>query len=795
MGTLRSKLRAPGRARAAGDRQSGGGADRTGAVPLGDRAAPAAQDELRRLLGSRRDDVAVRWHQAIAGTSFVPFSAGEVRQRLVELTDRAIRVLLGDVFQRREAEAVGATLVDLRYLLPDALRGTQEVLGGQLVADLPAEHALALQPRLAALLGAIATGFYEQARRTILSEQEEIRAALLTAREEAEAALWASEARFRAVYDAAAIGIGLADMAGRILDMNPALQGMLGYTADELRSMNVTEFTHPDDRTTDWELYRQLAAGERDHFAIEKRFYRKDGRIVWCDLTASLVRDAAGRPLFSIALMEDITERKQAQETIRQLNADLERRVAERTVQLAVANQELAEEIARRGRAEAQRLRLLAEEQAARREAEAARQRLAFLAEASKVLASSLDYETTLQRVAHLAVPTLADWCFVDVADRDGSIRRLAVAHADQSKAQLAQELRASFPTRADAPDGVPMVLRTGQPELIAEAAGRLEMLLPSIGQPDEARHLEILRQIDPKSWMVVPLAARGSVLGAVTFVAAESGRRYGPADLALADDLARRAGLAVDNARLYQATQEALAVREEFLSVAAHELKTPMTSIVGYTQMALAQLERPAGVDLERLGTVLRALEQQAAKFGGLVSQLLDLSRIEGGQLALERAMTDLSRLVEDVVARARLGSSRHTINVHAPATVPAFVDPVRVEQVLTNLLSNAVKFSPAGGAIDVEVSTAEPRVVSIAVRDRGIGIPAEHQPRIFDRFYRVRTNGGLAGMGLGLFISRQIVELHGGRIGVESPPGGGARFVVTLPVAADGPDTGAAA
>src|SRR5262249_20167706 len=159
-------------------------------------------------------------------------------------------------------------------------------------------------------------------------------------------------------------------------------------------------------------------------------------------------------------------------------------------------------------------------------------------------------------------------------------------------------------------------------------------------------------------------------------------GRRYGPADLAVAEDLARRAAVAVENAHLYQQTQEGLAVREEFLSVAAHELKTPMTSIVAYTEMALRQLDRPEGVDAQRLRSVLRALEQQTTRFAGLVSQLLDLSRIEGGQLALARTTTDLSRLVADVVERARLGSSRHTIDVRAPVSLQAFVDPLRVEQ-----------------------------------------------------------------------------------------------------------------
>jgi PAS domain S-box-containing protein len=553
--------------------------------------------QLADILRSRSEAIADRWYRAIAPTSFVSLSSREIRARLAALATRAIDALLGEPFPRQEARAIGAELADLHYLHPDALSGTQEVLGQALLADLPAERSVALQPRLAVLLGALAGGYFERARGIILSEQETIRSALLAAHQRAEDALRVSEARFRAIFEAAAIGIGVADLDGGIQTANPALQRMLGYNEEELRALDVPQFTHPDDAASDWEFYRQLMEGERNHFQIEKRFFRKDGSTVWTRLTSSLVRDAAGLPQLTIGMFEDITEQKAAAETIRQLNADLERRVADRTAELTAVNRELADEIARRTQLEADQLRLLAEEQAARAEAQAA------------------------------------------------------------------------------------------------------------------------------------------------------------------------------------------LAAREEFLSVAAHELKTPITSVRGFTELALKQFARADGPDPQRVERALLTLDRESQKLSHLISQLLDVSRVDAGQLALQREPTDLARLVREAAASAQLTTDRHTLDVRAPEELVARVDPLRLEQVIGNLLSNAIKYSPRGGPIDIELLMPRPDSVVIAVRDRGIGIPIDQQARLFERFYQARSGDRVAGMGLGLYISRQIVTLHGGHIDIESPPEGGTRFIVTLP------------
>jgi signal transduction histidine kinase len=196
-----------------------------------------------------------------------------------------------------------------------------------------------------------------------------------------------------------------------------------------------------------------------------------------------------------------------------------------------------------------------------------------------------------------------------------------------------------------------------------------------------------------------------------------------------------------------------------------------------------LRQFARPGGPDVKRVERSLGALERESEKLSHLVVRLLDLSRIGSGQLALDRTPTDIASLVRELAANTQLTTSQHTIAVRAPASVQALVDPLRLEQVITNLLSNAIKYSPRGGPIDIEVATPDPGTVCIGVRDHGVGIPADRQQRLFERFYQTRTGDRIAGLGLGLYISRQIVTLHGGHIGVESPPDGGTRFTVCLP------------
>jgi signal transduction histidine kinase/CheY-like chemotaxis protein len=450
-------------------------------------------------------------------------------------------------------------------------------------------------------------------------------------------------------------------------------------------------------------------------------------------------------------------------------------------------------ELTYQARREAEQERLqLAQERAARAAAEAGQQRLQFLAEASHRLASSLDYATTLRDIASLVVPRLADWCLVDVLHDDGAGQEVVLAHTDPPKEARARELARRLALLPQPLFRAPQVVHEQHsvlyPELpeptalVARADPELEALLKEVGLT---------------SYLRVPLEARGRSVGVLTLVTGDSGRRYDTDDLLLAEELGHRCGLAIDNAWLHQQAQHALSVRNEFLSVAAHELKTPVTSLRGYAQVLLRHFEQGKQLEEGVLQRALHTVDHQSVKLVRLVSQLLDVSRIEAGKLVLERTRVDLVALVRGLVEAARLAPGKHTLVLRAPAELFACVDALRFEQVVVNLLDNAVKYSPAGTQIDVELAAADRGTVRLSVRDRGIGIPPDRRHRIFDRFYQAHGQDALAGpstgIGLGLYITRQIVELHGGHIAAEFPTDGGTRFVVALPSGlGEGPASG---
>jgi len=430
------------------------------------------------------------------------------------------------------------------------------------------------------------------------------------------------------------------------------------------------------------------------------------------------------------------------------------------------------------------RAHLYEAERTARAEAEAAQRTLAFVAEAGTVLAGSLDYEATLQSVVQLAVPVVADWCAVDLIEEDGSLRRAALAHADPAKLELARRLQPGFPFDPGAPYSRAKVLRSGQSELISTIP---DTLLAS-SSSDDAAQRELLRSLQPGSIIIVPLAARGHILGTMAYGVAESARRYGPADVVLSEEIARRAALAIDNAGLYHEAQEAVHARDIFLSIASHELKTPLATVKGYAELLLCRQSAEASTN-ERDRRALQTIYEQAVRLHKLIELLLNVSGVQTGQLSIESRPVDLGALARRLVERMRPTLVQHTLELTSseePLVVAG--DEFRLEQVLQNLIDNAIKYSPRGGPVSVRLERRGGQI-AIDVCDRGLGIPAEALPELFKRFYRVNRSEGqqISGMGLGLYVTKEVISLHGGTITVESEEGKGSIFTVRLPACAE--------
>jgi PAS domain S-box-containing protein len=420
------------------------------------------------------------------------------------------------------------------------------------------------------------------------------------------------------------------------------------------------------------------------------------------------------------------------------------------------------------------------------------RLRSEFLSKAGEALVASIDYEATLATVARFAVPTLADWCAVElVALGEKASRQVAVAHVDEHKVRFARELGERYPPDPNAPTGVPQVIRTGRSELYTEIP---QALLE--GSAVDAEHLRIIRDLKLHSAMIVPLRVRGRTLGAITFVYAESGRRYTDDDLVFAEDFARRAAMAIENAVALKETEEARAkeralrgaaelasrAKDDFLATVSHELRTPLNAILGWT-MILRRRNQTA--DVER---GLAIVERNARLQTKLIEDVLDISRIISGKLALNLGPTNvveaISAAVETVAPAVEAKNIRTSIDVPDESLVIT-ADADRLQQIVWNLLSNAVKFTPKGGSVQVHAHR-DGSEVRIRVTDTGEGIRRDVLPLVFERFQQAdasttRRHGGL---GLGLAIVKQLVAAHGGTVHAESEGDGkGATFVVRLP------------
>jgi PAS domain S-box-containing protein len=426
-------------------------------------------------------------------------------------------------------------------------------------------------------------------------------------------------------------------------------------------------------------------------------------------------------------------------------------------------------------------VQLFRREKEARSLAEDAELRSAFLAEASTLLTTSLDYHTTLKNLTHLVVPRLADWCAIDMPDENGGLKRVAIAHTDSSKEELARQMSSRYPYDMDGGHPIVKALRTGQATLTEEVTE--EML--TAAYPIAERRAYV-RELGLKSFMIVPLIVRGRTLGVITFVIAETERRYAKTDLAFAEDLARRAAMAVDNSRLYGEVEQANRLKDEFLATLSHELRTPLTAILGWSRLL-----RAGSLDESGGGRALEAIERNALSQKQLIDDILDVSRIITGKLQLRRQSVSLVSVIEGAVDSIRPAAEAKNIEVRLHLTPRAGLvsgDPDRLQQVVWNLLSNGVKFTPEHGRVEVRLERSGSSV-QIRVSDTGRGIPKEFLPYVFDRFRQAdqtatRSHGGL---GLGLSVVRHLVELHGGTVKAESGgEGQGATLTVNLPLEA---------
>jgi PAS domain S-box-containing protein len=669
-----------------------------------------------------------------------------------------------------------------------------------------------------------------------------------------------------ATFEQAAIGITHLTLNEDWISVNQRYCEITGYPREEILKMKVEDLTHPDDLAANLEFMRRIRDGELPEYKIEKRYVRKDGRVIWVNLTVSIVRSASREPMYLVGFIEDITPRREAQteasrslsllratlestadgilvvdldgkilsfnqkmadmweipaevfacgDDQRAINAALEKLVypdefmtkvielyrhpeeasydvlelkdgrtferysqPQRIDDIPVGRVWSFRDVTARRQAEEQ-AHALAREQAARAEAENSQRRATLLAEASRVLSASFDYETTLAALVRLAVPAIADYCALDIIEAEDRFERIGEAHADPEKSQLLREV-ASFPRSAlTASHPLIRVMTTGEPVLEADIS---PAFIRKSFNADAPR--KVVEALGPRSLICVPLSASGKPLGALTLVTSDtSGRRFNIADLSLAADLARRAAIVVEHARLFHDAQQATRARDDVLAVVAHDLRNPLNTVSMAISLMLESTP-PERVQERRQVEIVR---RAADRMNRMIQDLLDVKRMESGRLTIDTRPEVPATLINDTIDMLRPLATGSTIRLETSIDedLPqVLADSARIQQVLSNLVGNAVKFTPRAGRITVCAERFEDEV-RFGVIDTGPGIPAEQLPHIFGRFWQGRASDH-RGIGLGLAIAKGIVEAHNGRIWVESHVGLGSTFYFTLPRAA---------
>jgi PAS domain S-box-containing protein len=655
-------------------------------------------------------------------------------------------------------------------------------------------------------------------------------------RKRADQTLRESEERFRHLSEAAFEGVLISDQ-GVMIEANPAIGRIFGYELDELRGKNLIDLVvAAESRDV---ILEHVRSGSEERYEVTGT--RKDGTVIIAEVTGRAT-SYHGRPV-RVTTINDVTERRRTEEELRTRGAQLAeaqaiahlgswdwdiatnhvtwsdemyrvyglephsipitfesflervhpddvalvRRTVEEVRHLRAEGRVVVDAAGRPARMvgtgqdvterkEAETIaRRLIEEQAARAAAEAAERRAAFLAEASRVLGTSFDYHTTLATLTRLAVPALADYCTVDILAHDGTVERVAIAHVDPAKEPPLWEVTRQIRAGAPMVEHLRSALFDGESVLLGEVT---DAIVPATSVDEEHRHL--LGELRPEALLCVPLRVSGVVVGALAMYTTEPGRRYGPEDLALAEELARRAALAVENARLFHEAELATRARDQMLGVVAHDLRNPLGTILMAAELVEEALAPES--DARRKAAMIR---RAGERMNRLIQDLLDVKRIDQGRLAVEPRPLQPITLLSEAVEMLRLlaAASSLELALDAAEDLPrVLADPMRIQQVLSNLIGNAIKFTPRGGRIAVRCSRATDDV-RFAVTDTGPGIPAEQLPHVFGQFWQ-GTRSDRRGIGLGLAIAKGIVEAHHGRIWVESNVGAGSSFFFTLPI-----------
>jgi signal transduction histidine kinase/CHASE3 domain sensor protein len=664
-------------------------------------------------------------------------------RRLDELLHERFRVL-GDTFTAFEAGARGAKLTTFMrrgQTLMDEIRSTIDEMEREETHLDIVRQGMAIRRWQLTMVLFVGGAF---ASLLLLSSLQLQRRGAEARRQQAESVTRAIDGErhlLQAILGGIEDGITLQDRSGRLIFANASAARSIGFESPEALLAAapeelVSRFRMFDEAGAPLALDRlpaRIVLGGHAHEASLIVRYRRgdDGDDRWSRVRAYPVYDAAGRLVQAINVFQDVTDDHRADE------------------------------------------------------------RRSFFARAIQEMSSSLDYQATLSAVARLTVPTLADWCAIDIVEGERT-RRLAIAHVDPEKLSLVAEIERRYPPDPNAPTGVPEIVRTGEPQLIP--AIPRQMLLDAARDPD---HLALIDRLALTSYLGIPLKSAGRVIGVISLAMAESGRRYGPEDLEFVQTLADRAALAIENARLFlevARSREVLATRladetkrryeaentsrfaETFVGILGHDLRNPLNAI----SMTARLLERKEVHDPRAIRRILSSTERMS----NMVAQLLDLtrSRLAGG-ITIERRAIHLGQMILEVMDELRRTHPEREIRFEQRGDDSALGDQDRLAQVVSNLVGNAVEHGDAASPVVVTLEASGDSSVLI-VHNAGRPIPHDLQPIIFDPFRRTTARGDLArGLGLGLFISQQIVLAHGGTIELTSSLAEGTTFTVRLP------------